>query len=70
MNLAWNDLNENILHEKLKFNTHDKIVLEMAEKFNNPIFTKNDLDNKSYYVKSGYGQSTIDISNKESKEKV
>lgn len=69
MNLAWNELNENILHEKLKFKKDDKIALEMAEKLNNPIFTKNDLDDKSYYIKSGYGQATVDTINKESKKK-
>lgn len=69
MNLAWNELNENILKEKLTFNTDDKIALEMAEKFNNSIFTKDDLDEKSYYIKSGYGQKTVDAINEESKEK-
>ncbi|HBV58370.1 MAG TPA: hypothetical protein DEB73_03895, partial [Candidatus Magasanikbacteria bacterium] len=69
MNLAWNELNENILHEKLKLSTYDKIALEMAEKLNNPIFSKNDLDDKSYYIKSGYGQTTVDTINKESKKK-
>jgi hypothetical protein len=69
MNLAWSELNENILHEKLQFNTEDKIALEMAEKLNNPIFTKNDLDDKSYYIKSGYGQSTVNTINKETKLK-
>jgi hypothetical protein len=69
MNLAWNELNENILHEKLKLKTDDKIALDMVEKFNNPIFTKNDLDDKSYYVKSGYGQNTVDVINKETKKK-
>ena len=69
MNLAWDELNDNILHEKLKLNTTDKTALEMVEKFNNPIFTKNDLDESSYYIKSGYGQQTVDLINKESKEK-
>ncbi len=69
MNLAWNELNDNILNEKLKLNTDEKIAIEMVEKFNNPIFTKNDLDQKSYYIKSGYGQETVNTINKESKEK-
>jgi len=69
MNLAWNELNDNILHEKLKFATSDKIALDMVDKFNNPVFSKNDLDEKSYYVKSGYGQETVDAINKESKLK-
>ena len=69
MNLAWNDLNENILHEKLQLRTEDKIALTMVEKLNNPIFTKKDLDDKSYYIKSGYGQETVELINKESKKK-
>ncbi len=32
MNLAWNDLNENIVGEKLKLDTRDKMVLDMVEK--------------------------------------
>ena len=69
MNLAWSELGENILHEELNLKTDDKIALEMVEKLNNPTFTKNDLDEKSYYVKSGYGQDTVDLINKESREK-
>lgn len=69
MNLAWNELNENILKEKLKLTSDDKIALNMVEILNNPVFTKNDLDEKSYYIKSGYGQGTVDIINKESKKK-
>ncbi len=70
MNLAWNELNENILHEKLQLNTSDKTALEMVEKLNNAPFSKNDLDEKSYYIKSGYGQKTIDEINRESKKKL
>jgi hypothetical protein len=35
MNLAWNELNDNILHEDLILNTEDPIALEMVEKLNN-----------------------------------
>src|SRR5208337_3734647 len=69
MNLAWYELNENILHEKLKLNTNDKAALEMADKLNNSPFTKNDLNEQSYYVKSGFGQETVDLINKESRGK-
>ncbi|HHT9123595.1 MAG TPA: hypothetical protein ACFYEF_12065, partial [Candidatus Wunengus sp. YC63] len=34
INLAWNELNENILHEKLKLNTTDKKALEIVDTFN------------------------------------
>ena len=69
MNLAWNELNENILREKLQLKTDDSIALEMVKKLNNAPFSKNDLDEESYYVKSGYGQKTVDEINRESKKK-
>jgi hypothetical protein len=69
MNLAWNELNENILKEKLKLNSQDKTALEMVEKLNNPTFSKTDLDENSYYIKSGFGQNTVNAINKESKVK-
>lgn len=69
MNLAWNELNESILHEKLKLKTDDKIALRMEDQLNSAPFTKNDLDEKSYYIKSGYGQKTVDLINRESRQK-
>jgi len=69
MNLAWSELTDNILKGKMQFATTDKIVLSMMDKFNNPVFTKKDLDEKSYYIKSGYGQKTVKLINKESKKK-
>ncbi len=69
MNLAWNNLNENILKEKLQLNTMDKIALEMVSKLNDAPFSKDDLDEESYYIKSGFVQSTVDEINRESKKK-
>lgn len=69
MNLAWKDLNENILHEDLKLQADEKIAQEMVKKFNEASFNKDDLDEKSYYIKSGFGQKTVSLINKESKEK-
>ncbi len=69
MNLAWTDLSENVIKEKIKLDTNDKVALEMTDKFNDPIFTKKDLDEASYYIKSGYGQKTIEEINIESKKK-
>ena len=63
MNLAWLELNENILHEKLRLNTDDKVALEMIDKLNHSPFTNNDVDEKSYYVKSGFGQETVNLIN-------
>ena len=69
MNLAWNELNENILEENLVLDTDDEDALGYVEKFNNAAFSKADLDRDSYYVKSGYGQKTLKTINKESKKK-
>lgn len=69
MNLAWNELNDNIVHEKIQLDTDDALALNMVEKLNNAPFSKNDLDEESYYVKSGYGQETVDEINTESKKK-
>ena len=69
MNLAWTELAENIIKEDIQLNTEDKIALEMVSKLNDTPFSKGDLDEESYYVKSGYGQSTVDEINRESKKK-
>jgi hypothetical protein len=41
----------------------------MAETLNQASFTRDDLDEKSYYIKSGFGQETVELINKESREK-
>lgn len=69
MNLAWNEMKDNILHETPKFNTTDSETLGLISVFNSAPFTKKDLDEKSYYVKSGFGQKTVTTINQESKQK-
>ncbi|MEA1972761.1 MAG: hypothetical protein U9N34_05650 [Candidatus Cloacimonadota bacterium] len=69
MNFAWNELKDNILKENVILDTQDKKALELNKKLNNTIITKNILDEESYYIKSGYGQKTVDTINKESKKK-
>lgn len=69
MNFAWNELKENILKEDVILDTQDEKALELNEKLNNSIITKDILDEESYYIKSGYWQETVNIINKESKEK-
>jgi hypothetical protein len=69
MNLAWNELNENVLKEKLQLKTPNQDALATLQKLNNPTFKKTDLDEASYYMKSGYGQKTVDAINTEVKTK-
>ncbi len=69
MNLAWNELSENIVGDTIQFVTTDKVVQSYADRFNSQFFTKKDLNDESYYVKSGFGQKTVDLINEESKAK-
>ncbi len=69
MNLAWQELTDTILHEKLALNTTDKDALAITQSFNHTHLSKNDIDDASYYVKAGYGQETVDAINKESRKK-
>ena len=68
MNLAWNELSEKIIKEKIKL-SGNKEVQEIVNKFNSSPFSKKDLDEKSYYIKAGYGQKTVEEINTESKKK-
>ncbi len=69
MNLAWQELNNEILHEKLILNTEEKDAIEIAKAFNYTKLSRKDIDEASYYVKAGYGQKTVDAINKESRKK-
>jgi hypothetical protein len=69
MNLAWEELGSNILKGKPIVQSNNIEVINLVNKLNNPPFKKEDLDEKSYYIKSGYGQSTVTTINQESKAK-
>jgi hypothetical protein len=69
MNYAWNELRDTIIKEPITLETSDSIALLMADKLNNTPFTKDDMDPASYYVKSGFGQKTVDLINTEVKKK-
>ncbi len=69
MNLAWNELWDTVFHQNPQLQTDDKVALDMVEKLNNPVLTKDDLDERSYYVKSWFWQETVDTINRETREK-
>ena len=69
MNLAWTELSENVVKDTIKLFTEDAAALATLEKLNNPVIMKADLDEASYYVKSGFGPQTQDIINRESRKK-
>lgn len=68
MSLAWNELIENIVKEPLRLEISGN-WLKIAEILNAKYFTKKDLDDASYYVKSGFGPSVIEEINRDSKAK-
>ncbi len=69
MNLAWTELKDSFVGESLAFETKNKEALAITHKLNNPVFTKTDMDDESYYIKSGYGQATVDAINQECRAK-
>lgn len=69
MNYAWNELKDSIIKDPITLETTDSIALLMVDKLNNSPFTKDDMDAASYYIKSGFGQKTVDQINREVKKK-
>ncbi len=69
MNLAWTELADNIVRDTIRLVTEDRATLAMLDKFNHPVITRKDLDEASYYVKSGFGPQTQDTINRESRKK-
>lgn len=69
MNYAWNELKDNIIKEPLSLKTTDQTALLMVDRLNITPFTKDDMDAASYYIKSGFGQKTVDQINAEVKKK-
>ncbi|MBN1983819.1 MAG: hypothetical protein JW795_19950 [Chitinivibrionales bacterium] len=69
MNLAWHELKDSIIKKPIKVKSRDAAVLKIVSQFNNASFTKNDLDPASYYIKSGFGQQTVELINAQTAEK-
>ncbi len=69
MNMAWNELLDSFVKEKLSLDTNDEQTRVTLDKLNNPVFSKRDMDAESYFIKSGYGQATVDAINKECRAK-
>lgn len=55
MNLAWTEMNKNILHEPAQLSLNAKTSMAYLNAFNNPVVTTSDIDEDSYYIKSGFG---------------
>ena len=60
MQLAWNDLCENVINAKIEISTDNSAGKALFEQFNRRKFTKKILSENDYFVKSGFGQETVD----------
>ncbi len=69
MNLAWTELKDSFVGEPIAIASENQDALYITKRLNDPVFSKADLDEASYYIKSGYGQATVDAINKECRAK-
>lgn len=69
MNLCWTELAETIIRAPIAVKTEETDALAMAERFNHPVCTTDDIDASSYYSKAGFGPGTLGTINRECREK-
>jgi len=60
MNLCWTELCASVNKGPLHLDLKDELAVNMADNFNNSAFALKDLSEDSYYVRSGYGQETVE----------
>jgi len=65
MTLAWKEMISEIVHEDLISDTSNKEVQHFISILNKSNFSKDELDEESYYIKCGFGQYTLDTINSE-----
>lgn len=69
MQLAWNDLCENVINAKVKISTDNSAGKTLFEQFNKRKFSRKALSENNYFVKSGFGQETVDQIREKLREK-
>ena len=61
MQLAWTELRNKFTQgSPIQLKTESPKSLEMIENFNQAVFKQSDIDPNSIYVKSGFGQVTLE----------
>lgn len=67
LTLAWKELLKLAQPHASKFHLKggSQDIQQIADNFNHSPFSTKDLEDSSYYVKSGYGQGTVETINKE-----
>ncbi|QRN40684.1 MAG: hypothetical protein GKC53_00660 [Neisseriaceae bacterium] len=69
MNLAWTEMSEHVIGAPIQVRSNLQQVQNRVNSYNHPVFTRNDISVDSFYIKSGYGQKTINLINREVKQK-
>lgn len=69
MNLAWNELCDQVLKEKVALATEEEAALTLTRKLNHRQLTRDAIQEADLYVASGYGQETLERIRRESKAK-
>ncbi len=69
MNLAWQELKSDLIHDDLKFAGLDDVAQKLVDAFNLSPDWKADIQPQNYYVKAGFGQETVQILNREVQQK-
>lgn len=67
--LAWNQLRDNIVQQHVQFITENKEVIADTKWFNGSPYSKEDVDEESLYVNSGYGPQSVALINRQWKQK-
>ena len=55
LTLAWKELSQQIIKDKIMIQSNDQAALAIVDKFNNATVSKADLSPESYYATAGYG---------------
>ena len=64
LSLAWTELKESIIKEKIKLNTDSYDLERLAYNFNKTLFKSKHIEESSYYIKAGLGDQTVATINK------
>jgi len=65
MSIAWTDFRDVNTQQKLiTLQTKDQQAQIMIDNFNAPAISRDDIDEKSYYVRTGYGKEAVPVINR------
>lgn len=63
LTLAWKDLRATFIKEDIRIKSNDHDLQKLVENFNKCLFDKSHLSEEAYYIRSGFGQDTVNLIN-------